>query len=89
MVAGEKHVWHFHAPVLGRPGELRKSAGRVRATAEAILGQRLLITYDTRYEPGDGVDEDHRRDLSPTQHVIANRYLVVGEALANPVVDAS
>ena len=55
---------------------------------ERLLGRRRVVAHHPGHQPTDRLDHDHRRHLSPGQHVVADRQLAVDEVLAHPVVDA-
>src|SRR5579859_6593350 len=85
VVAREQHVGDAHAPVLGRPCELRAAR---QVSTERVLHQRVRVSDDAGDQAPDRVDQHHRRDLAAAQHVVADRDLVRGQTRAHAIVDA-
>ncbi len=48
----------------------------------------LCVTHCSIAEPGDGLDDQTRRDFSPAEHDIADTHLGVDEVSNDTMIDA-
>ena len=61
MVAGQQHLRHLPATILGRPRVLRRLQQTVD---ERVLHSRVRAAQSTRQLPDDGLNDDQRRKLA-------------------------
>src|SRR6516164_7097560 len=64
VVARQQYIRHAEAADLRRPRELRKVE---QPAAERLLRDRLLVADHAANEPGDRVEDHHRRQLAARQ----------------------
>jgi len=87
VVTGEQHVRNLPAAVLGRArvvGILRRTVER---GTERLLAHRLLVPERPRELAQHRVAEHEGRELSPGEHVSADRNLLGGEVLEHALVE--
>ena len=88
VVAGEEHVGDRPAAPLGGARVVRVLRGAAQRLAEGLLHGGVGVPERSRQLAQHGVADDHRRQLSPGQHVAPDRDLVGAEVLDDPLVEA-
>src|ERR1051325_819972 len=85
VVAGDQHVGNFHSAKFRRTRPLRIFESD--AGAEGFLLRTLVVAQHAGQQPHYRGDPHHRRQRAVRQHVIADRQLIIGQLLANPLVE--
>src|SRR3954447_24208233 len=88
VMAREQHLRDLPAAPLRRPGVVRVLRAALERGGEGLLGRRLVLAEYARQLAQDRVADDHRGELSARQHVAADRQLLGGEVLDDPLVEA-
>src|SRR5690606_31915751 len=83
-VAGAQYLGHSPAAELLRPGIVGTFQ---QSICKAVALGSMLIAQNARDVAGQGVDHDKRRQFSTGQDIIADRDLVINEALAHALID--
>jgi hypothetical protein len=83
MVPRTQHLWHSPSP--------KDSRARVMWPLQQPAGVGILkgcprVTQHTRQQPGDGIDDDHRRQLATGEHIVTDGDLVGDQVLAHPLI---
>src|SRR5690242_7622892 len=88
VVAGEQHVGHAPATVLGGSRVVGVLGRTAKAGAEGLLRARARFFERARQLAHDGVAEHHRGELAAGENVASDRDLVAAEVLENALVKA-